>query len=217
MNNGAKELQEIGREHEWDAEQLMANPSLATAITTVAVGILAFLALSWVTEAILHFAWAQVIVALLVAVYLVQSAPTDLVEDLSFDKRLRMNIPVWTARTVLLVVLFFTYYTMLDLTAAPRWLFVIAMTFIVAPLMWLELLQMRPFGMLSMIGLLAPMYLPAITLICSTQVGLWALATAAWFLQWATLGAVILTVAAVTWHLVGNAILMGIRTRATPL
>ena len=196
------------RNAQWQAEEMLANPSFGMAVVMVSVSLAAFVGLSWLFEAAFGWVWPQIVLALGAVVFLMQGLPTDMSQELAGQSQRIFTIPLWIARTALLFVYFGIYIGFFELGSPARWALFFFTSAVVGPLMWFALLQVRQAGLQALIGMLSPSRVTSVALIAVSQVALWAAVLGAWFGDLGIAVAIIFTLAAGVWHLVGNVIML---------
>lgn len=189
-------------------ERDMANPPFVAVAVNIVIVISCFLAVSWATEHYLGWTWPQVIMACIAAMFLVPGCPAPWLDMTSWQERLKLNVPLWSGRTVLLIVLFLTYDTFVDFDPPRKWIFAAIMTLLIVPIMWYAIWQMRQFGMMAMLGVIPVSCLPVVFVVPPSQVLLWGITVGVWFSEYSIMAASIWTGVSLAWQVVGNIILV---------
>lgn len=193
----------IGRDAEWEMEHLLANASFSTAVAMASSAVAVFLGLSWLTE-VAGMGWIQILVALGVVVVLVQAPPSDLIERGSEQSYWAFAVPLWIARTILLLALIVLWFTFVDLPSPSRWILAVVSSVVVGPLMWLASLQIRQAGFLAWMGRMSMQASTIVAMVAISQIVFWAAALGLWFGGYGTGIGLLATAVAAAWHLAGN-------------
>lgn len=185
---------------ELEAERIFANPSFPMALMMSLVTMGVYIGISRVIHLTLDWDWwPPLLLSIVVAYLLVQPPPRGLAEDLPPGQRRRDGIPLWIARTIVMVVCVATYDTFSTMTSPRRWIFLLVMAILYVPLIWFRLLEIRVAGMLRTIGLFSRGNVAVVIALAVLQIVVWGSVVAAWFSGRLGL-AVLVTVVAVVSH-----------------